>query len=342
MANKYNEENLLDKYSDILLETLLHEFNHVRQKACDCRVEQGLVLADMFVYDNNYVSTISESSAESELYIMSKYPQDYSFQFDDYAYEKERADELLLLTLALCNENANIEDYYNAIADTNYVALYNFYDLQSREDIHDFYRIVYAIDSKNLRSNLWESIYTEEELAEKTVFEYTVDIGYAYRVDIFRMTLEKLTKYTNNKGSKLFTLKQNLAIFNILKNIIVKDSYMYYEDNLDDETIIYRKYYEEYMVKNIAVLEYEYIKFLSEYYGASISEIRCMEDNEIQEFVQNVINVVNYQYTSNRKDKEAFNLIYKFPILSTLLRKRYISPYDYTNFVEDNQNILGR
>ncbi|MDE6142092.1 MAG: hypothetical protein K2G03_05770, partial [Bacilli bacterium] len=266
----YDLEEQQNKFNDILLETLQHEFNHVRQKACECRINQGTVLDNMFVYDGSYISTISEASAESDLYIMGKYPHSHSMQFNDYVYESERADELLLLTLALCNEDAKIEDYYNAIFDTDYAALHNFFDLRSRDEICDFYHIVYSIDSKNFRNNLWEKIYTEEELENKTYFDYTVDVGYAYRVDIFRMVLEKLTEFTNKKGPRIFTLKDNLAIFDILKSMVVKNAYEYYEDDSNPEMIRYRKYYEEYMVENIVALENKYIEFLSEYYEVSV------------------------------------------------------------------------
>lgn len=336
----YDLEDQHKKFNDLLLETLLHEFNHVRQKACECRVEQGIVLDNMFVYDGRYISTISESSAESDLYIMGKYPNGHSMQFGDYVYESERADELLLLSLALCNEDAKIEDYYNAIADTDYAALYNFYDLRSREEIHDFYNIVYAIDSKNFRNNLWENIYTEEELEEKTQFDYNVDIGYAYRVDIFRMVLEKMTKYTNDCGERILPLKDNLAVFNVLKDIVVKNAYEYYEDDSNPEMIRYRKYYEEYMVTNIVALENAYVEFLSEFYGVSVSDIRHMENTELQEYMRTIINVANYEYTDQTKDKEALSLFSRFPILSTLLRKRYISYFDYADFLEDNQSII--
>lgn len=336
----YDLEDQDKKFNDILLETLLHEFNHVREKACECRIEQGAKLDNMFVYDGSYISTISEASAESDLYIMGKYPQSHSMLFGDYVYENERADELLLLTLALCNEDAKIEDYYNAIFNTDYAALHNFYDLRSREEIYDFYHIVYSIDSKNFRNNLWEKIYTEEELENKTYFDYTVDVGYAYRVDIFRMVLEKLTRYTDEKGPRLFSLRDNLAVFDILKSIVVKNAYEYYEDDSNPEMVRYRKYYEEYMVENIVALENKYIEFLSEYYGVSISDIRSMENSEIIEYVQTIINVANYEYTDQSKDKEALSLFSKFPILSTLLRKRYISFYDYPDFVESNQELI--
>lgn len=336
----YELEDQQEKFNDILLETLLHEFNHVRQKACECRVNQGLVLDNMFVYDGSYISTISEASAESDLYIMGKYPHGYGMQFGDYVYESERADELLLLTLAICNEDAKIEDYYNAISNTDYAALYNFYDLRSREEIYDFYHIVYSIDSKNFRNNLWEKIYTEEELEEKTYFDYNVDIGYAYRVDIFRMVLEKLTEFTDKKGQKSFTLRDNLAVFNILKNIVVKDAYEYYEDDTNPEMVRYRKYYEEYMVSNIVILENRYVDYLSQYYGVSVSDIRKMENTEISEYVQTLINVANYEYSGNSKDKEALSLFGRLPILDSLLRKRYISFYDYPDFIEDNQELI--
>ncbi|MCX4366004.1 MAG: hypothetical protein OSJ70_09585 [Bacilli bacterium] len=336
----YELEDQQEKFNDILLETLLHEFNHVRQKACECRVNQGLVLDNMFVYDGSYISTISEASAESDLYIMGKYPHGYGMQFGDYVYESERADELLLLTLAICNEDAKIEDYYNAISNTDYAALYNFYDLRSREEIYDFYHIVYSIDSKNFRNNLWEKIYTEEELEEKTYFDYNVDIGYAYRVDIFRMVLEKLTEFTDKKGPKSFTLRDNLAVFNILKNIVVKDAYEYYEDDTNPEMVRYRKYYEEYMVSNIVILENRYVDYLSQYYGVSVSDIRKMENTEISEYVQTLINVANYEYSGNSKDKEALSLFGRLPILDSLLRKRYISFYDYPDFIEDNQELI--
>lgn len=336
----YDLEDQQKKFNDILLETLLHEFNHVRQKACSCRIEQGLVLDNMFVYDGSYISTISESSAESDIYIMGKYPQNRLMQFGDYVYESERADELLLLTLALCNEDAKIEDYYNAIADTDYAGLYNFYDLRSREEIYNFYHIVYSIDSKNFRNNLWEKIYTEEELEDKTFFDYNVDIGYAYRVDIFRMVLEKLTDYTDKKGPRVFTLEDNLAVFNILKDIVVKNAYEYYEDDSNPEMIRYRKYYEEYMVTSIVALENKYVEFLSQYYGVSVSDIRHLENNEVHDYVQTLINVANYEYTNNETDKKAFSLFSKFPILSTLLQKRYVSFYDYPDFIEDNQELI--
>jgi len=318
----------------------LHEFNHVRQKACECRINQGLVLDNMFVYDGSYISTISDASAESDLYIMGKYPHGYGMQFGDYVYESERAYELLLLTLAICNEDAKIEDYYNAISNTDYAALYNFYDLRSREEIYDFYHIVYSIDSKNFRNNLLEKIYTEEELEEKTYFDYNVDIGYAYRVDIFRMVLEKLTEFTDKKGPKSFTLRDNLAVFNILKNIVVKDAYEYYEDDTNPEMVRYRKYYEEYMVNNIVILENRYVDYLSQYYGVSVSDIRKMENTEISEYVQTLINVANYEYSGNSKDKEALSLFGRLPILDSLLRKRYISFYDYPDFIEDNQELI--
>lgn len=336
----YELEDQQEKFNDILLETLLHEFNHVRQKACECRINQGLVLDNMFVYDGSYISTISEASAESDLYIMGKYPHGYGMQFGDYVYESERADELLLLTLAICNEDAKIEDYYNAISNTDYAALYNFYDLRSREEIYDFYHIVYSIDSKNFRNNLWEKIYTEEELEEKTYFDYNVDIGYAYRVDIFRMVLEKLTEFTDKKGPKSFTLRDNLAVFNILKNIVVKDAYEYYEDDTNPEMVRYRKYYEEYMVNNIVILENRYVDYLSQYYGVSVSDIRKMENTEISEYVQTLINVANYEYSGNSKDKEALSLFGRLPILDSLLRKRYISFYDYPDFIEDNKELI--
>ncbi len=336
----YDYEDQVTKFNDLLLETLLHEFNHVRAKACECRVEQGIVLDNMFVYDGNYISTISEASAESEIYIMGKYPRGHSMQFTDYVYEYERADELLLLTLALCNEDAKIEDYYNAIADTDYQALFNFYDLRSREEIYDFYNIVYTIDSKNFRNNLWEKIYTEEELDEKTQFDYNVDIGYAYRVDIFRMVLEKLTKFTNEEGPRLLTLKDNLAVFNVLKNIVVKNAYEYYEDDTDPERIRYRRYYEEYMATNINALENSYVQFLSEFYGVPIEEIRHIESTELPEYMETLINVANYEYTNDQKDHEALCLFSQFPVLSSLLRKRYISYFDYPEFIENNQTLL--
>ena len=331
----YDEENQQEKFNDLLLDTLLHEFNHVRQKACPCRVAQGLILDNMFVYDGDYISTISEASAESELYMMGKYHGNSYMQFSDYVYEGERSDELLLWTLALCNVDTNIEDYYNAIANTDYASLYNFYDLRSREEIYNFYHIVYSIDSKNLRNNLWESIYNEETIEEKTLFDYTVDIGYSYRVDIFRMVLEKLTEFTNNNGKELFTLKDNLATLNIIKDIIVKDAYMYYEDDSNPEMVRYRKYYEEYMVENIVALENKYIEFLSKYYEVSIAEIRNMENNEVMDYIEELINFANGCVTN-----ENGRLFCRLPMLKTLLKKQYISPYDYSHFMEDNQEMM--
>ena len=59
------------------------------------------------------------------------------------------------------------------------------------------------------------------------------DIGYAYRTQIFAMSLARLSEYTVNNDD--FTLIDNLLMFNIIKNKIVANAYIYEE--IGDEIV---------------------------------------------------------------------------------------------------------
>ena len=330
-----NEDKRTKKYnqiSELLYLTICHELNHSRQCLCDCRKEDEN--NSHLSYDGDNIMTIIEASAESELYNLNKirfYGEDKNTY--DYSYPSERNDESLLLLLALSKNENTLDDYYNSIYDADMKDFLDFYSLDNIEDIRKFYNILYIIDGKNNRSQLPYKMYTEDELETKTVLDYEKDIGFAYRNDIFTMSLYNLVEYTKNNNN--FCLKDNLMIFNVIKNQIADGALYYVEEDGK-----YKEAYDESFVLQLVELENKYVDFLGEYYSVSETEIRKIE-NDLYWYGSCLMDIVLGQsdYT-NKYYFESMNLLQEFPVLKAILFSQSYYFDEYNNLIDCNKELI--
>lgn len=175
----------------------------------------------MLEYEKWYFSTLLESAAESEIYNKKKYSEKLVSK-KDFNYSKEREKESLLLLLGICRDNVSLEDYYNAIYDSNLSSFYNFFDANTKEKIYDLYKIIYSIDAASLNNELGLNLQKEisKNFSEMSL-EYLV--GYGYRIDILKKVLKNMANYTVNNPD--FSLEENVVLFDIVKNLITSNAY---------------------------------------------------------------------------------------------------------------------
>lgn len=332
------------EFREVLYYTLNHEINHVRQTKCKCRIQEEN--KEEFVYTNieetshrdlsyngDFITTLMESSAESEIYNLNKhYPFDKNIEHS-YTYQPEREQEALLFMLALFN-NKDVKDYYNAIYDTDLENLLEFFDMKTEEEQYDFFKILYLIDSINIRSNMIFEVYDKDEQDILTTDDFEMDLGYGYKSEIFKLTLDRLIEYTSLHQN--FTLEDNLAIFNVIKNKVVDSSCIYVEDDSEEYTS-YKNVYEDHFVKEVAEMEKTYISFLSEYYQISIEEIRKKEKLSIYLYLTALKDIVaGTEVTATSYEEKANKLLERFPMLSAILYPSYYNVSEYQDFSSKN------
>lgn len=222
-------------------------------------------------------NTLNNAAVVSELYNTSK--------TDIFTSSDDIKNETLFLTLGLFHDNYTIDNYYKAIFNNDIDALYRFCNANSDEDIYKLNKILYAMNN---------NIDPQD---------------YDYKTELFGIIINNLINYTNN--NKNFNLKNNLIIFNALKNLFNNNS-----------------------SKNIEALCNTYINYLSNHYMENINTITNMlNDEEITDYtiaLYNLCNKFEKSGTVNSFDLTYSNkLLSKFPLLRQIL---ILSIYqDYNN-----------
>ena len=151
-------DSLTNKINSIYLyETLYHELSHARQQICKCRQDKGQQLYDVS-YSYPRSSFIIESSAESVIYNQ-ELDKDLNIDKENlysfHTYSLERTAEELLFTLALSNDlSKTVDEYYNAVFDSNLKELWNFCGAESNEEIYRLHKIMYTLDGIFKRNDL--------------------------------------------------------------------------------------------------------------------------------------------------------------------------------------------
>lgn len=322
IVNKYNILTMSDlegkTYDEVLKQILAHEFNHIRQDKCSCRIFD---LNDL-EYSDNSMTFIKESSAESELYNI----KDSYTEYGIYQYERELETEILLLSIL---SDSEIDEYYNAIFDTDLKALHEFFSLKSEEDINDFNQIIYQMDAL-----LYRNSYNTLENTYIDTADYELSIGYNYKIEIFKRCILNLLTKTNNKN---ISLEENLTIFNIIKNILIKNAFTYREE--DDHFI---RVTDSNFIESFKELEEKYIEFLSVYYDTEIEEIRSLEEVEIKCIIVNINNIIDGKDVINYKDEEAFEILNKYPLINNILNTTDIYQSNYETYLEDFNYTLTK
>ena len=188
--------------------------------------------------------------------------------------------EAIFLSLGLFHDNYTIDDYYKAIFNNNIEALYKFCGANNEEDIYRLNKILYAMNN---------------------------NIDYDYNTEIFSIVINNLINYTNN--NKNFNLKNNLTIFNALKNLFNNE--------------------ESQQVEEICNM---YINYLCKHYNEDINVIINLSNNkEITDYTIALYNLCNKFEKSGTVDRfdlsYSNNLISEFPLLKQVL---YLNSYtDY-------------
>ena len=323
-----NEEVDIIVLFDRIRCTILHELNHVRQHACSCKIEQNIPY-EKIGYSNS-ISFITESSAESALYNL--YQDYYKQEKDeiDYLYYREREKESLILLLGLLHDDMQVEDYYNAIFDSSLADFYQYCGVKSDEEKYLLHKIWYALDSLLLRTRLLFEVTKESSL---TVGDLKDIVGTACYVDIFRLVLLHMVEYTDTNPD--FPIEDNLAIFNIVKNLIADN--IKRVEKIAPET--YQYTYEEETANAVYMLEQTYLDFLSEHYQIEKDKLKRLEE-ENHMTLECLITAHEGEY--NPYYFEANYFLIKYPILKDVLAINYISHHEYQQFLEANGFTLSR
>lgn len=273
-------------WTDKLKTILQYELNKFRLQACNCMQD------NIFPY-----ITIREASIITELYNYNKTETLVS----NFATQNES----LILLLGLFQNN-NIDNYYNAIFNNDINTFYEFCGVSNDEEkIYRLNRILYTMDL----------IYSGNDISS---------ISYDYKADIFSMIIDNMIDYT--KENKDFKLKDNLIIFNIIKNLIVNDI----NPNTNDDSI-----------DNIKKLNDIYIKFLSTHYKTEISKIESMETTDsIINYTLVLVDICNKNENINNIDisytKYTNKIIKKFPLLKNILSNVSFDPLNYQKLINNN------
>lgn len=294
-----NIRNTIDdigfNFWNALRAALQHELNIMRQQSCNCQKDNIT-----FPY-----KTIREAALVSELYNLGK--------TDELADKSKVRSENLILLLGLFHDNSSIYDYYNSVFNNDILSFYKFCGVNNDDDIYKLNKILYTMDII-----YGDNAYTEES------------VGYDYRVDIFSMVINNMIVYTSQH--KDFKLKDNLILFNVIKNLIVNDMVV---DVCNDE------------FNNIIKLNDLYIDFLSIYYNVSRKSIEVMENgydvtsgslalldicHEYEDF--SGVDVNELAYSSK--------ILKKFPLLKQILAYSIFSPLDYQKFIDSNTAVYDR
>lgn len=323
-------DNTLVLNEEVLKEielTLMHELNHVRQQMCPCKISQNPEYSEM-TYQNN-VTFLMESSAESSLYNLDQDPYEITKSTFDYTYYEERQKESLIMLLGLMHDDVKIEDYYNAIYDSSLEEFYEYCGVKTEEEKYTLHKIWYAIDSLSLRNEFAWELTGETSF---TVGQLKELVGSSYRVDIFKLILQHMLNYTYENN---IPLEENLAVFDIVKNLIIADIYITQKEESTIEG--YTHIYEEDVVKAIVELEQLYIEFLSDFYQIEIEEIRKIETENSY-----VFDCYLLATGTTNGDTKAASLLEKYPILKYALVPNFVSDNNYYTFLEDNGLTLRR
>lgn len=286
-----NAKNGTYDYWDNLKYNIRYELNKIRQKPCNCQKNIAI-----FPY-----KTIKNAAIQTELY--------NSNEIEILINNTETNIEKLILLLGLFNEEATINNYYNAIFNNDINSFYKFCGvLDNEEEIYKLNKILYTIDNNIDNKN-----------------------KYNYRVELFGMIINNMIQYTEN--NKDLNLRDNLILFNIIKNTIITDI----ENNNED------------ILENIAIINNIYLEYLSKHYDVSINSIKNKEiNNDTINYILATIDVCNKNDNIKVADKYilySYKLVKKFPLLKQILCNSSLYQLDEQNTIDNgicimNNNIL--
>lgn len=306
--------------------SLSHEFNHVRQTACNCRINAGQEYLDIDYSDS--VSVLIEASAESDLYNSRNFIFSNIYNYNkNYAYKEERRCEALIQLMGLMNNSS--EDYYNAIFDSNINALFEFLGANTDEEKVSIYRILYAIDGINYRNDLI-SRFNEEEY--KDFIEPTDVIGREYCYEIMNKFTIDLIQYINNHDD--FTLLEAMCLFNFAQSICLED--MQYLMRQDENFLEFVS--DEDVVNKINDTRIKFYEFLKQYYEVDDKELlKVIRQADSTMFIaDSSVDSPDYNIPDMEKYQDFLRLVEKFPLLKSIMFATEANYFTYERIYKSN------
>ena len=299
-------DNPSDIYHFIKEHILKHELNHVNQTACNCRLEKGQIYLDISTLSLNSTANsdlpgkfLIEASAESNLYL-----NEYDYKHDlSYTYYNLRDKEALILLLSLFSDN-EIEEYYDAIKDSDLPKLYDFLGINTENDFYDFYKVLYQIDSIYGYSSFLDNVVSESERDNFTVDKAMDIIGDAAYTDLYKLFITNAIEYANKTNE--LTLEDNLFLYELGRSIILNSSSKM-EEITDGE---YKHVWNEDRIKEFEKLDDIYKSYLTSHYEISYEDL---EEQEIK--IIDSVSTISYKDDLKRKMESKYSVLK--PILFT-------------------------
>lgn len=316
-ANKKDEFITFEEY---LEKTIRHELNHARQFICDCRENKGQENINICYNQEKFGNSLIESSAESEAF----YPEINIYKEDAYvlnnivAYSDERRTQSLLLLMGLFKDNFTLEKYYDVVFNADLKGLHELFELNTEEEIENFYKIYFSLNTYNRRTTLAEYLINEKGI--ETYGDYYDEIGNDYKIEIFKVVCSDLINkiYKDN-----ISLKDCLTLYNYTKMLVLNSEGDLKEfDNGDKITC-----YNERFLKGIGTVDSIFYQFVTNYYEKSLEEIKY-EELECLEFAEDLFWKNYYSTTDNREFIEKYPLISEISFCNTFVFDGNITIFD--------------
>lgn len=280
-----------DSLEKDLFKTLLHELSHVKQFKCNCRTNQ-------LNYSVSYGAgqSILESSAESSF-------NNYYNASESTTYGTLRKYENILFLTVVFKENKNIDQYYNAIFNSDLNSFINFFGLDSKEKLINFYNILYSFDTLGEYTELANKITNE-----LGPLEIEKEVGNSYKIDIFKIAITDLMEAVKRDKLKL---NECLYLYRFVKTEIYNLN-SYYND--------------EQFSNSLCEIERIFYSFLCDYYDVP---------NPIISFNDFILNI--------KQDKENQNKSSRFENYNEFDEEEYdslIQKYPILEIINENNNLL--
>jgi len=299
--NVYQNPGTVYDYFALIFE---HELNHVMQYACDCRANDGKVPDSIEIcfdsYDglDNVGNSLIEASAES-----ATYADDIdNCKSESYIYEDYRKNEALLLLTVIFKDD--ISYYYDAIKNSSFEELDDFFDLDSDEDINNFYKALYSMEAKSednaYMSRINDAIYNDIIDEDNNV------VTTNYVIDIYKLFLKNLISHISTNSD--LSYEDSIFLNEFVKSILLDVACDYSSDDsgLDCD-------WNEDVSSAFVKLDEIFNSFIIEEYSIS-SEIIEDERDFSQEVVADII--INKDDFDNISNQE---VLYKFPMIKNVM-----------------------
>lgn len=320
-----NDSIPLENY-EMLKVSVLHEINHIRQNICDDRKKISGQLNDTISYDNDVITSLLESSAESSIYTeggMDFNPEyDSNNYYNSNTYTQERSFENELFLLSITDNDKKLDDYYASIFNSDIEGLINYFDLKGDNDIKAFLNILKQYDAINLRNNL--AIYIDSDIVKESNFvlpRAINAIGRNWKLDLLRLSLRNLINYNLENKKKLS--KEEIVTLEKIILYQVCDYACTYETDINgnlkigsDSDVIAT--YDKSFVNQFIELENKFNNYIMESYNMSSTEYMVLS-NKVNKIVSNMYSKTRYNNNSTPNNEFIESLLEKFPKLKVVV-----------------------